>query len=111
MKKYLFYLMQGQQMCALHALMNAEALAEEHEVKIIFEGQAVKLPGEFAKDENPLYKKLVDGGQVAGVCKACSNQLGVLEEVKELGLPILDDMNGHAGVKPYTDKDFEVMVF
>ena len=111
MKKYLIYLMQGQKMCALHALMNAVELAKEHEVKLIFEGQAVLLPKEFEEDKNPLYLKLKEGKQIAGVCKACATMLGSLEDVKNYELPLLEEMNGHAGVKPYTDQGFEVMVF
>lgn len=111
MKKYLFYLMQGEEMCALHALMNAKALSEDNEVKIIFEGQSVKLPVAFEEKEQPLYKALKENGNIAGVCKACSKMMEVYEEVEKTGLTILDEMNGHAGVKPFTDKGYEVLVF
>lgn len=111
MKKYLFYLMKGEKMCALHALMNAKDLAEANEVKIIFEGQSVKLPAVFAEEGNPLYKKLLEEGRIAGVCKGCAKALGALEEVEALGLPLLQDMNGHAGMKPYVEEGFEVIVF
>ncbi len=111
MKKYLFYLMQGEEMCALHALMNAADLAKENEVKIIFEGKAVNLPSKFSEAGNPLYKKLVDQGVTAGVCKACSEMFKVLDKNRELGLPILEDMNGHAGMKPYADEGYDIIVF
>lgn len=109
--KYLFYIMQGEPMCALHALMNAKQLAEKHEVKIIFEGKSVKLPPEFEKGKNPVYLALRESGRIAGVCLACSRVMEVYDQVKETGLPLLDDMNGHAGMKPYTDEGYEVIVF
>lgn len=111
MKKYLFYLMQGEKMCALHALMNADALAKDHEVKIIFEGQAVKLPAAFEKDQLPLYMKLKKDDCIAGICRACSKALGVLEEVEKLEVALLDDMNGHAGIKSFIDQGYDVLVF
>lgn len=111
MKKYLFYLMEGKQMCALHGLMNAKELSEENEVKVIFEGESVKLPAEFEKSDNDLYKALKENGNIAGVCKACSKMFHVLEQNKGFGLEILDDMNGHAGVKPFADEGYEIIVF
>lgn len=98
-------------MCALHALMNARALAGQHEVKIIFEGKSVNLPSQFEKMNQPLYKQLKEGGQIAGVCKACSKVFDVLEENKQTGLSLLDDMNEHAGMKTFIEQGYEVIVF
>lgn len=111
MKKYLFYLMQGEKMCALHALMNAKALSQEHEVKIIFEGKSVSLPEQFEKEGNPLYKALKDKGLIAGVCRACAKVFDVEEVTENLGLKLLSDMNGHAGMKPFIDEGYETIVF
>lgn len=111
MKKYLFYMMEGQKMCALHGLMNAVDLMEDHEVAVIFEGAACKLPPEFEKEQNPMYLKLKEAGKIAGVCLACSKMLEVYDAVKETGLDFLDDMMGHAGTKPFIEQGYEVMVF
>lgn len=55
MKKILFYAMQGEKMCFVHVLLNALQLKEENcEVKIIFEGQAVKLPSVLENENNAL---------------------------------------------------------
>lgn len=105
MKKILIYIMQGETMCFLHGVMNARALkAAGHEVKIIMEGQSVKL------GDHPEVQKLADEGILAGVCKACSAVLGVLEKNQDLGLTLLDDMNGHAGMAPYLDQGYDVIV-
>lgn len=106
MKKYLIYVMQGEPMCFMHGVMNARALkAAGCEVKLIMEGQSVKL------GDHPEVKKIEEEDILAGVCKACSAVLGVLDKNIELGLTLLDDMNGHAGMVPYVEEDYEVIVF
>lgn len=110
MKKILFYAMQGEKMCFVHILLNALDLAEAgHEVKIIFEGMSVKLVSVFEEEGNPLYQKAKEQGLIAGICMACSKVMEVYEKNKGYGLPILDDMKGHAGMKKYIDEEFEVI--
>ncbi len=110
MNKYLFYAMRGQMMCFLHVLMNAVDLnAAGHEVRIVFEGESVTLPPQLAGQGNKLYLKALESGLIAGVCRACSAQLGVLEENEKLGLPLLSDMNGHAGMRPFAEEGFTII--
>lgn len=112
MKKYLFYAMRGQKMCFVHVLLNALSLNKAgHKVTIIFEGESVMLPPVLAKEQSPLYQKALDAGLIAGVCKGCALTLGSEVEVKALGLPLLDDMNGHAGILSYVNEGYEVVVF
>lgn len=110
-KKYLFYAMEGAEMCFQHVLLNALDLADDgKEVKIIFEGASVKLPPVLS-GKNPLYKKALEKGIIAGVCKACAISLGVIEDIEKLELPLLDDMSGHAGMKHFINDGFNVVVF
>ncbi len=110
MKKILFYGMTDQKMCFQHILMNALDLhASGKEVKIIFEGGSVKLISVFEEENNPLYKKVKDLGLIKGVCLACSKMLGVYEANLKSGLPMLDDMNGHAGMEEYIENGYEVI--
>ncbi|NLB17759.1 MAG: hypothetical protein GX825_03260 [Syntrophomonadaceae bacterium] len=110
MEKILFYGMTGEKMCFLHLLMNALDLSSSgYEVKIIFEGQSVKLVPLFEEEMNPLYKKAKDSGIIAGVCKTCSKVLGVYDQNKITGLAMLDDMSGHAGMKSYINGGYKVI--
>lgn len=110
MKKILFYGMTGEKMCFQHILMNALDLsAAGNEVKIIFEGASVKLVSLFEEEKNPLYSKTKDAGMIAGVCYACSKVLDVYEENLKSGLPMLDDMSGHAGMKSYVEEGYHVV--
>ena len=110
MKKVLFYGMSGEKMCFQHNLMNAlDMRAEGMDVQIIFEGASVKLVPVFAEEKNALYLACREKDLIAGSCFACSNVLGVYDQVKDLGLPLLRDMNGHAGMKSYVADGYEVV--
>ncbi|NLJ65152.1 MAG: hypothetical protein GX337_07155 [Christensenellaceae bacterium] len=111
MKKILFYAMKEEKMCFAHVLLNALELYEAgNDVKIIFEGMSVKLPSALTKEANPLYQKALDSNIIVGVCRVCSKMMGVLEENEKLGLPLLDDMKGHAGIKSYLENGYNVIM-
>lgn len=112
MSKFLFYAMKGEKMCFVHTLLNALQLAEAgNEVKIVFEGASVKLPSLFEEEKHPLYLKAKEQGLIAGICLACSKVLEVYDQNVATGLPMLDDMSGHAGVMPFTDTGYTVLSF
>jgi len=112
MEKYLFYVMQGKKMCFVHVLLNALDLKEAgHEVKIIFEGESVVLPKVFEEESFGLYMKAKELNLFAGVCYACSVQLGVVDANENLDYPLLKDMNGHAGMKNYIADGYKVITF
>lgn len=107
MHKILYYGMTGEKMCFQHILLNAlDLAADSKEVKIIFEGASVKLVQVFEAENNPLYQKAKALGLIAGVCLACSKVMGVYEQNKNTGLALLEDMNGHAGMKKYIDDGY-----
>lgn len=110
MEKILFYGMTGEKMCFQHVLLNALELSNAgHEVKIIFEGASVKLVPVFEGESNPLYVKARDAGLIAGICFACSKVMGVYEQNEATGLPMLNDMSGHAGMKRYIEDGYTVV--
>ena len=109
MKKIMFYRMTGEKMCFQHILLNALDLAgSSFEVKIILEGASVKLVSVF-EFEKPTIHGAKEQGLIAGVCLACSKVLGVYEKNLESGLNLLDDMNGHAGMKRYIQDGYYVI--
>ncbi len=110
MKKVLFYAMTGEKMCFNHILMNALSLHEAGiETKIIFEGASVKLPPIFEEENFKLYNLCKEKELIAGICYACSATLGVLEENEKTGLPLLKDMQGHAGMLAYVEEGYSVI--
>lgn len=112
MEKYLFYVMRGQKMCFVHVLLNALDLAAAgNEVKIILEGESVTLPKILEEEKFGLYLKAKEKNLFAGVCYACSVQLDVLEFNQGLDYPLINDMNGHAGMMAYIDNGYHVVTF
>lgn len=110
MKKVLFYGMTGEKTCFMHVLLNALDLhTSGYEVRVVLEGASVKLPAVLEEEKNPVYLKVREAGLLAGVCLACSKTLGVYEKNLALGLPMLSDMSGHAGIKPYLEAAYEVI--
>jgi hypothetical protein len=115
MGKYALFAFNGDPLCFIHVILNALDLNEKgHEVKVVIEGSAVKLAEEFKNEENPmfsLYKKLEDSELIDCFCKACSNKMGSLDEVKEFGFSLCDELNGHPSMGKYIDQGFEIITF
>ena len=110
MSKILFYAMTGEKLCFLHVLMNAVDLAGKgHEVKVIFEGRSVALAPQLDEEKNPLFLRAREAGLIAGVCRACAKQFGVDEKAEAIGLPLISDMMGHAGMAAYADDGYQVI--
>ena len=115
MKKVVLFAFNGDMMCFIHVLLNALDMAERgYETRIVIEGAATKLAPELDKEGNPMYKlfkKVESLGIIEGVCKACSNKMGVLEAVEAQGLRLLGDMSGHPAMGEYMDKGYEIITF
>ena len=115
MKKVVLFAFNGEFMCFIHVLLNAlEMKAKGYEVKIVIEGSATKSISEITKEGNPMYQlynkaKALD--LIDGACKACSNKMGVLKEIKAEGLALLDDMSGHPGMAHYMEQGYEIITF
>ena len=110
MSNILFYAMTGEKLCFLHVLMNAVDLAGKgHEVKVIFEGRSVALAPQLDEEKNPLFLRAREAGLIAGVCRACAKQFGVDEKVEAIGIPLISDMMGHAGLAGYGADGYQVI--
>ena len=115
MAKVALFPFNGEEMCFIHVLLNAlDMKAKGYEVQVVVEGAAVTLIPKLAQEGNPmhgLYKKVKDAGLFAGVCKACSAKLGVLDGVQAEGLELLHDMQGHAGMGLWMDQGYQIITF
>ncbi len=110
MKKIAIFAFRGNAMCFIHVLLNALDLkAKGHEATIIMEGDAVTIIKQLEEDGNPLYLKAKKEGLFAGVCRACSAKLGVLEFNQSVGMTLLDDMNGHPSIEQYIKNGYEII--
>lgn len=114
-EKLALFAFNGDAMCFVHVLLNGLDLkAKGAEVKIVFEGAACRLVAELGAAGHPfhqLYTKAREQGLFAGICKACAQKMGSLDEAKAQGLTILEDMSGHAGMAPYIQAGYRIITF
>jgi hypothetical protein len=114
-RKLALFAFNGEMICFVHATLNALDLRYQgHEVALVVEGTATKLAPQFAGGYGPfghLFDQVRQQDLLAGICRACSAKMATLEEVERLGLPLLDDMSGHAGMSPFIQQGFEIITF
>lgn len=110
-KKIVFFAFQGEKMCFSHILFNAIDLHEKSiNCRIVIEGKATALVKELMQEENPLFAKVLKLNLIDSVCKACANQMGVLEYIeKETDLTLNGDLLGHPPMAPYIEEGFEII--
>jgi len=114
-RKTVLFVFNGDALCFIHVLLNALDMdARGEEAKIVMEGSSVRLIPELVDEGHALsrlWTQCLDGGLVAGVCRACSGKLGTLEAAKEQGLTLLDDMSGHPSMAAYRAQGYEIITF
>ncbi|MEJ2249719.1 MAG: DsrE family protein [Candidatus Lokiarchaeota archaeon] len=114
-EKFALFAFDGEECCFLHVMLNALEMNEKgYDVRVIIEGKACKLAGEFRNKENPrskLYKEFFDAGLIDCFCEACSNMMGTLEKVKELGVPLCNEMKGHVSMEKYINQGYSIITF
>lgn len=115
MLKIALFVFNGDPMCFIHVLLNSLDLSEKgYSPQIVIEGSATKLIPELAKKDHALHtlwEKVKNKDLVAGVCKACSNKMGTLQDAVDQKLIILDDMSGHPGMAGFKENGYEIMTF
>lgn len=113
MKKIVIFAFQGEMMCFAHALLNAINLnASGFEVKLVIEGAATGLIGTLALKESPFhkqYRKVIDDGILAGVCKACAGKMDSLFEAEKQNLPLLSELHGHPAFSTWLKDGYEII--
>ena len=108
--KVLFYAFKEDIMCFNHILLNAIDMKNNNiDSRIIVEGKATLVVKSMMKNDNNLFNKALELNLIEGVCKACSNQMGVLDFFENTSLKILDDLMGHPSLTPYIDDNFEII--
>jgi len=96
-----------------NALSFAKELKEhEDEVRIVFDGAGAKWIPEL-EDENhkahPMYKAVKDN--VDGACKFCAKAFGVLEDIQQTDVNLLDDYDDHPSLRGYLSRGYQIVTF
>jgi hypothetical protein len=115
MKKFALFVFNDDPMCFTHVLLNALDMDKRgYEVRIVMEGEATKLLPGLENEKTALFsmwEKIKEKNLVAGVCRACSKQMGTQDSARKQNLTLLDDMSGHPSFGGFRDKGLEIVVF
>ena len=111
-KNVVFFAFQGEKMCFTHLLINAIDMNEKGiNARIVIEGKATKLVKDMIEENNNIFNKVLELNLIDSVCKACSNQMGVLDFIKNnTELTLNDELFGHPPIAPYTENGFETII-
>ena len=113
MKKVAIVTFNGEMMCFVHGLINALDMdSRGFDVKLIIEGSSTGLIKEINDENNPFskfYRQVKEKGLLEGICKACANKMGTLEEAKSQGITLLDDLYGHPSLSFYMELGYEII--
>jgi hypothetical protein len=115
MSQVALFVYNGEPMCFAHVLLNCLDMADKgHAPEIVVEGASVQLLTGLSRKDHQLYdlwEKVKARGLVAGVCRACSHQMGTQEEAQAQGLALLDDMSGHPSMAGFQERGYEIVTF
>lgn len=115
MKKVALFVFNGDPMCFIHVLLNAlDMQAKDTDARIVMEGSATALLPKLAEAANPLHmlwEQAKSRSLVEGVCRACANKMGTLDQAVAQGLTLLDDMSGHPSMSRYMAAGYEIISF
>ena len=112
MNKIAMFVFRGDPLCFIHVMLNALDMAEKGmDVKIILEGESVKLIQPMQTSGNKLFQQLQDKNLIDCVCKACSAKMDVLAYNQGSGIRLADEMSGHPAMSTYIAKGYDIITF
>lgn len=82
------------------------------DVRVVFDGAGVQAAVAFADSGHKyheLFQRIRD--RIAGVCDYCAGAYEVKDQVREQGLPLLNEFKGHPSFKKLVDEGFTVLTF
>lgn len=120
-RKILFVLFAGDECRQAHALWYSLDLHRQgHEVRLLLEGPGAQLVRELdvpGSDRGALLARVQAAGLLAGGCRGASMGCGspdgdspAIRSANAHGVPLLDDMDGHAGLGAFVQAGYEVVV-
>ncbi|MEO0080507.1 MAG: DsrE family protein [candidate division WOR-3 bacterium] len=115
MRRFALFAFSSEPAVFAHVLLNALDLKERgNEVRVIVEADATKQVSLLRNETKPfanLWRRAKEAGLIDCVCQACAQKNTVVPAVKEQGLALCGEMNGHPSIGRYLEQGYEVMVF
>jgi hypothetical protein len=100
-----------------HAFMHAVDLARRgHVVRLILEGDATQSLRAREGRFGAIFEEARSLGLLAGACRTASSGCNdpardVTALARDLGLPLMDTLDGHAGLEPFVSDGYEIVTF
>jgi len=97
----------------VNALEFAKELRKnDDEVAIIFDGAGTKWIPELEDEQNnthPLYEAIKR--DIVGACKFCAKAFGVINEIRESNVSLLNDYDQHPSLRNYIVEGYQIVTF
>lgn len=89
-----------------------EAAGAGDEVELVFDGAGVQWVAELSDPDHDLHRvyRAVEE-HIGGACEFCANAFEVKEQVRETGIPLLSEFEGHPSLRQRVADGFEVVTF
>lgn len=89
-----------------------EAAEAGDEVELVFDGAAVKWPGELDSGQHKLSSAFAAVKEhVAGACEYCAGAFGVEQAVRRSGVELLGEFEGHPSLRDRVAGGFQILTF
>lgn len=101
----------------LGRMLNSLQVVREHQVageavKLIFDGAGVQWIPQLSRKEHQLHAEFVAiKDALAGACAFCADAFGAREPIERLGIPLLDENDGHPSLRELREQGFDVVTF
>lgn len=115
MTKIVIFAFRADPECMFHALLNVIDMEDKGLWgEIVFEGESTKLIPEMAKPDHflhQLYTHAKIRGLLWGACLACSQKMGVTQQIDEENIPLYGEMSGHPPMSHFIKQDYSILTF
>lgn len=96
-----------------NALVTAKEFKESgDEVTIVFDGAGTTWIGTLAEPSHRYHEAFEEvRDRVAGACSYCADRYGMTEQVKQAGIPLLDEYEQHPSIRRLLADGYQVVTF
>ena len=89
-----------------------EAIENNDDLKIIFDGAGTKWIGELEKKDHKMHQIYMGfKDRISGACPFCAQAFGVKNQVEKSGLPFLDEYKNHPSLRKLVKEGYTVLTF
>lgn len=101
---------------AMGRMANALVTAKESkdagdDVRLVLDGAGVKWAGELAKQDHKYHRLFEQVREQTGACVYCSRAYGVLEQVQQADVSLLDEYKDHPSLRQLVVDGWTVLSF